>query len=104
MGYSAIIYIAALSGIDQELYEAAAIDGAGRWKQTLHITLPGLKPTILVMLVLSFASVLNLFESLYTMMNPLVTNSAMVLDIYVYRTGILQGHYDTCLLYTSFPG
>lgn len=95
VGYSAIIYIAALSGIDQELYEAAAIDGAGRWKQTLHITLPGLKPTILVMLVLSFASVLNLFESLYTMMNPLVTNSAMVLDIYVYRTGILQGHYDT---------
>ncbi len=94
VGYSSIIYLAALSGIDTQLYEAASMDGAGRWKQTIHITLPGLKPTILVMLVLSFASVLNLFEPLYVFRNPLINNSTSVLDIYVFETGITQGRYD----------
>lgn len=94
VGYNSIIYLAALSGISSELYEAAAIDGAGRWKQTLHITLPGLKPTILVMLVLSFASILNLFEPLYVLSNSLVRESAMVLDTYIFDTGILKGRYD----------
>lgn len=94
VGYGSIIYLAALAGIGDELYEAAAMDGAGRWKQTIHITLPSLKPTILVMLVLSFASVLNLFEPLFVLKNPLVNESATVLDIYVYQSGILQGRYD----------
>ena len=94
VGYNSIIYLAALSGISSELYEAAAIDGAGRWKQTLHITLPGLKPTILVMLVLSFASILTLFEPLYVLSNSLVRESAMVLDTYIFDTGILKGRYD----------
>lgn len=93
-GYGSIIYLAALSGINTELYEAAAIDGAGRWKQTVHITFPCLKPTILIMFVLSFASVLNLFEPLYVLSNPLVQESAMVLDTYIYDTGILKGRYD----------
>lgn len=93
-GYGSIIYLAALSGINTELYEAAAIDGAGRWKQTLHITFPGLKPTVLVMFVLSFASVLNLFEPLFVLSNSLVQESAMVLDTYIYNTGILKGRYD----------
>lgn len=94
VGYNSIIYLAALSGISSELYEAAAIDGAGRWKQTLHITLPGLKPTILVMFVLSFASVLNLFEPLYVLSNAMVRESSMVLDTYIFQSGIMQGHYD----------
>lgn len=94
VGYNSIIYLAALSGVSSELYEAAAIDGAGRWKQTLHITLPGLKPTILVMFVLSFASVLNLFEPLYVLSNAMVRESSMVLDTYIFQSGIMQGHYD----------
>ncbi len=94
VGYGSIIYLAALSGINGELYEAAAIDGAGRWKQAVHITMPCLKPTILIMFVLSFASVLNLFEPLYVLSNPLVQESAMVLDTYIYETGILKGRYD----------
>lgn len=93
-GYGSIIYLAALAGINAELYEAAAIDGAGRWQQTLHITMPGLKPTILIMFVLSFASVLNLFEPIYVLSNSLVQESAMVLDTYIYDTGILKGRYD----------
>lgn len=94
VGYGSIIYLAALAGINSELYEAAAIDGAGRWKQTIHITMPGLKPTILIMFVLSFASVLNLFEPIFVLSNPLVQESAMVLDTYIYDTGILKGRYD----------
>ncbi len=94
VGYNSIIYLAALSGIGLELYEAAAIDGAGRWKQTLHITLPGLKPTILVMFVLSFASILNLFEPLYVLSNAMVRESSMVLDTYIFQSGIMQGRYD----------
>ena len=94
VGYNSIIYMAALSGISEELYEAAAIDGAGRFKQILHITLPGLKPTILVMFVLSFASVLNLFEPLYVLSNTMVSKASMVLDTYIYSTGITNGRYD----------
>lgn len=94
VGYGSIIYLSALSGINTELYEAAAIDGAGRWKQTVYITMPCLKPTILIMFVLSFASVLNLFEPLYVLNNPLVQESAMVLDTYIFETGILKGRYD----------
>lgn len=94
VGYNSIIYMAALSGISEELYEAAAIDGAGRMKQIWHITLPGLKPTILVMFVLSFASVLNLFEPLFVLSNTMVSKSATVLDTYIYKTGITNGHYD----------
>lgn len=93
-GYGSIIYLASLAGINSELYEAAAIDGANRWKQTLHITLPGLKPTILIMFVLSFTSVLNLFEPLFIMKNPLVEEAASVLDIYIFDTGIIRGRYD----------
>jgi len=93
VGYSTIIYLAALSGIDEELYEAAVIDGANRWKQTLHITLPGLKTTILVILILSMAGVLNLFEPVYVFQNPMINSTAEVLDTYTYKTGIVQGRY-----------
>jgi putative aldouronate transport system permease protein len=93
VGYSTIIYLAALAAIDEELYEAAVIDGANRWKQTLHITLPGIKTTILVVLVLSFSGVLNLFEPVYVFQNPMISSTAEVLDTYTYKTGIVQGRY-----------
>ena len=85
-GYGAIIYIAALAGIDPGLYEAAAIDGAGRWKQTLHVTLPGLLPTIIVLLILSMGDILNAgFDQVYNLYNPLVYASADIVDTYVLR-------------------
>ena len=85
-GYGAIIYVAALAGIDPGLYEAAAIDGAGRWKQTLHVTLPGLLPTIVVLLILSLGDVLNAgFDQVYNLYNPLVYASADIVDTYVLR-------------------
>ena len=85
-GYGAIIYIAALAGIDPGLYEAAAIDGAGRWKQTLHVTLPGLLPTIIVLLILSMGDILNAgFDQVYNLYNPLVYGSADIVDTYVLR-------------------
>ena len=94
VGYSTIIYLAALSGVDQELYEAAVIDGAGRWKQTVFITLPAIKPVILVVFVLSFSGVLNLFEPVYVFLNQNFTpvrSVGEVLDTYVYTNGIVQG-------------
>ncbi len=94
VGYSAIIYLAALSGVDQELYEAAVIDGAGRLRQTWHITLPGIKGTVLVLLVLSFAGVLGLFEPIYVMKNPMIASSAEVLDTYTYDVGIVKAKYS----------
>ena len=85
-GYGAVIYLAALSGIDPQLYEAAAIDGAGRWKQTLHITIPCLTPTIVVLLVLSLGHILNAgFDQIYNMYNPMVYDVSDIIDTYVLR-------------------
>jgi putative aldouronate transport system permease protein len=92
-GYSAIIYLAALAGINPELYESAVIDGAGRFRQTISITLPGLRMTILVVLVLSFSGVLNLFEPIYVLKNNMVLNTAEVIDTYTYTMGIVQARY-----------
>lgn len=94
VGYSSIIYLAALAGIDQELYEAAAIDGAGRLRQTIHITLPGLKTTIMVLFVLSFAGVLNLFEPIYVLKNPMIQSTAEVIDTYTYSMGVVKAKYS----------
>jgi len=93
IGYSAIIYLAALSGVDPELYEAAVLDGAGRWQQTVHITLVALKPIIMVVLVLSFAGVLNLFDPVFVFQNPMVLRSGEVLDTYIYKNGLVGGKY-----------
>ncbi len=85
-GYGAVIYLAALSGIDPCLYEAAAIDGAGRWAQTRHITLPSLTPTIIVLLVLNLGHILNAgFDQIYNMYNPMVYEVADIIDTFVLR-------------------
>jgi putative aldouronate transport system permease protein len=93
VGYSTIIYLAALAGINSELYESAVIDGAGRFRQMLSITLPGIKMTILVVLVLSFSGVLNLFEPIYVLRNEMVMQTAEVIDTYTYNIGIVQARY-----------
>ena len=87
VGYGAVIYLAALAGIDPQLYEAATVDGAGRWKQTLHVTLPALVPTIIVLFILSLGHILNAgFMQIYNMQaSPTVTTWSDIIDIYVLR-------------------
>lgn len=91
MGYGAVIYIASLTTIEPQLYEAATIDGAGRWAQLWNITLPSLRPTIVTMLLLNLAHVLMIFEQILVMYNAAVYNVADVLQTYVYREGVLSG-------------
>lgn len=86
VGYGAVIYLAALSGIDPGLYEAAVIDGAGRWKQTLHVTLPCLVPTIVTLFILSLSGVLDAgFDQIFNLYNPMVYDVADIIDTYVLR-------------------
>ncbi len=92
-GYACIIYIASMASIDPQLYEAAEIDGAGKLKQTMYITLPSLKPTILVVLILTMAKVLNVFESVFVLYNPLVYKVSDVIQTYAYREGLINANY-----------
>ncbi|WP_168121731.1 ABC transporter permease subunit [Paenibacillus sp. HB172176] len=94
-GFSAIIYIAALSGINSELYEAAVIDGANKWKRTLFITLPGILPTIMILLILKIGHLLDVgFEAIILLYQPVTYETADVISTYVYREGIVNGSYD----------
>ncbi len=94
-GFGTVVYLAALTGIDPGLYEAAMVDGAKRWKQTLYITLPLLMPTIILMTVLSLGNVLNAgFDQVYNMYSPVVYESGDIIDTYVYRLGIEQAQYS----------
>ncbi|WP_169090547.1 ABC transporter permease [Paenibacillus sp. PL91] len=89
LGWSSIIYLAAIAGIDTELYDAAKVDGAGRYRSILHITLPGLIPTFFVLLILNIASILSVgFDQYFVFYNPLVADRIETLDYYVYRIGI----------------
>lgn len=91
-GYNSVIYLAAITGIDTSLYEAAAIDGAGRWKQILHVTLPGMSMIIILMSVLNMGNVLNAgFEQIYNLYSPGVYETGDIIDTMVYRMGIEQG-------------
>lgn len=94
MGWGSIIYLAALSGIDQELYSAATIDGAGKWKQVLHVTIPGIAPTIIILLILRMGKMLNVgFEKIILLYNPLTYDTADVISTFVYRKGLLDANY-----------
>lgn len=93
-GFGSVIYLAALTGIDMTLYEAAQIDGANRWKQTIHITLPGITSTIILMTVLSMANILNGgFDQIYNLYSPVVYSTGDILDTFVYRLGIENAQY-----------
>lgn len=95
LGWNSIIYIAALASVDQELYEAAKIDGAGKWKQLLHITLPGIAPTIVTLLIMRVGQMLNVgFEKIMLLYNPTIYSTADVISTYVYRRGLLNGEYS----------
>lgn len=94
-GWGTIIYMAALTGIDLNLYEAAIIDGAGRWKQMLHVTLPGILPTIVLVGTLSLANVLNAgFDQIYNLMNGVTMESLDIIDTLVYRLGLGNGQFS----------
>ena len=85
IGWSAIIYISALSGVDQELYEAARIDGANRWKQTIHITLPAIMMTIIMMFIMRIGTVMSVgYEKIILRYNPGIYETADVMSSYVY--------------------
>lgn len=95
LGYNSIIFISALSAIDQELYEAARIDGAGRWKQTLYITLPGLASTIVILLILRLGQIMSVdYEKTILMYSPATYETADVISSYVYRVGIVDSNYS----------
>jgi len=94
-GWGTILYLAALAGVDENLYEAARIDGANRWRQTWHITLPGIRSTVVIMAILMTGNLLDTgFEQIYLMTNSLNRDVADVFDTYVYYIGITQGAYS----------
>ena len=87
--------MAALTSIDQEVYEAASIDGAGRWKQTLHVTIPGILPTIVIMFILRIGNMLNVgFEKIILLYNPVIYESADVISSFVYRKGLQEFNWS----------
>lgn len=90
-GYNAVIYLAALTGIDPALHESAAIDGSGRFKRLLHITLPGISSTIILLAILSLGNVLNAgFDQIFNLYNPLVYSTGDIIDTWVYRAGLVD--------------
>lgn len=94
-GWNSIIFLAAIVGIDPELHEAATMDGAGRFRRMWHITLPGIRPTIMVMLILSIGWLTSIgFEKQYLLGNPIVSDYSEVLDLYVLNYGIKVGRYS----------
>lgn len=95
VGWGSIIYLAALTGIDSQIYEASKIDGAGRWKQTLHITLPGIAPTIIIMLILRMGNMLNVgYEKIILLYSPLIYDTADVISTFVYRKGLQEYNFS----------
>ena len=95
LGWSGILYLAAIAGIDQEQYEAARVDGANRFQQILHVTLPGIAPTFLVLLIMSIANLINNgMDQYYVFQNALNRSKIEVLDLYVYNTSIGSGNFS----------
>ena len=93
-GMGTIVYLAAITGIDQQLYEAAMIDGAGKWQQMVHITLPTLLPTIIVLFIFRVGSVMNAgFDQIYVFYSPQVYQTGDIIDTYVYRAGLEEMRY-----------
>ncbi|WP_235561178.1 ABC transporter permease [Bacillus sp. FJAT-28004] len=94
-GWGTIIYLAAISGVNADLYEASRVDGAGKLKQAWHVTLPSIRPVIIIMMVLSLANILEAdFQQVYLLYNPLVYSVADIIDTYVYRVGIQEANYS----------
>jgi putative aldouronate transport system permease protein len=95
VGWGTILYLAALTTIDQDLYEAARIDGANRWQQIWHITLPGIRPTMITLLILNVGTFMAVgFEKILLLYNPLTYPTADVISTYLYRVGIVSGNFS----------
>ncbi|MCZ2822686.1 ABC transporter permease subunit [Modestobacter sp. VKM Ac-2977] len=95
VGWGSILYLAALTTIDENLYEAARMDGANRWRQTWHITLPGIRPTMITLLILNIGTFLAVgFEKILLLQNPLLYPTADVISTYLYRVGILSSNFS----------
>ena len=95
VGWGSIVYLAALTNVDMELYEAATLDGAGRWKQTLHVTLPGILPTIVTLLLLRIGSLMSVgYEKVILLYNPGIYETADIISSYVYRNGLTRANYS----------
>jgi putative aldouronate transport system permease protein len=95
MGWSSIIYLAALAGIDPQLHEAARVDGASRWQRIWHVNLPGIMPTIIILLILQVGSIVGVgFEKVFLMQNPLNMSASDVISTNVYRSGIIGAQYS----------
>ena len=104
MGYGAVIYVATLSTVDPQLYEAAEIDGCGRFKQVIYVTLPTIRPTIMTMLLLNLSHVLMIFDQIMVMYNASVYSVSDVLQTYAYREGILTGNLGFGTAVSLFVG
>ncbi|THF82126.1 ABC transporter permease [Cohnella fermenti] len=101
VGWGTIIFLAAMSGIDPTLYEAARMDGAGRFKQIFHVTIPGIRNVIMILFILKLGEVMDVgFEQVFLMGNAAVSNVAEVFDTFVYRNGVLNGEFS----YTATVG
>lgn len=95
VGWNSIIYLAAIAGVDHQLYEAAEIDGAGRWKKLVHITFPTIRPTIILLLIMQVGKTMNVgYEKILLMYNSTVYETADVISTYVYRKGLLDFDYS----------
>lgn len=95
VGWNSIVYLSALTAIDQELYEAAKIDGANKWNQILHVTIPGLAPTIVIMFILRVGKMFDVgYEKIMLLYTPLTYQTADVINTYVYRRGLVDAQYS----------
>lgn len=95
MGFSSIIYIASLSSVDATLYEAVTVDGASRWQKIIHIDIPSLMPTIIILLIMNFGSIMSVgYEKILLMQNPLNMPSSDVISTFVYRMGLQNAEYS----------
>jgi putative aldouronate transport system permease protein len=104
-GFGAIIYLAALAGIDPQLYEAAVVDGANKWQQVIHVTLPGIRPTIIVMFILALGGLMNAgFDQIFQFYNASVLEVADIIDTFVYRIGLQSARFSLGTAVGMFKG
>lgn len=102
-GYGTIIFLAALTGVDTQLYEAAEVDGAGRWKKMWHVSLPAIRSTVVIMLILRVGSVLNTgYEQIFLMQNSMNRSVSEVFDTYIYTRGVVNGSYSMATAASMF--
>lgn len=105
LGWETIIYLAALTAIAPDLYEAASIDGANRWRKIWHVTLPGIAPAIVIIFILNVGKVLEIgFEKVFLMYNPAIYSTADIISTYVYRTGLIGGNFSYAAAIDLFMG